>query len=60
MRGTVMEVGKSGPIAEEKCHAYFVDMLLGVEYRELQTNKQLCTIIVVFFSTLSKYYPSRH
>ena len=34
-RGTVMEVGKSGPIPEEKCHAYFVDMLLGVEYCEL-------------------------
>lgn len=30
-----MEVGKSGPIPEEKCHAYFVDMLLGVEYCEL-------------------------
>eukprot|EP00800_Vazella_pourtalesii_P002067 TRINITY_DN1190_c0_g1_i5.p1 TRINITY_DN1190_c0_g1~~TRINITY_DN1190_c0_g1_i5.p1 ORF type:complete len:456 (+),score=71.94 TRINITY_DN1190_c0_g1_i5:120-1487(+) len=35
-RGTVMEVGKSGPIPEEKCHAYFVDMLLGVEYLHYQ------------------------
>ena len=31
-RGTVMEVGRDGPIPQDKCHSYFVDMLLGVEY----------------------------
>ncbi|KAI6656677.1 Calcium/calmodulin-dependent protein kinase kinase 2 isoform X1 [Oopsacas minuta] len=35
-RGMVMEVGKSGPISEDKCHKYFVDMLLGVEYLHYQ------------------------
>ena len=43
-----MEVGKDGPIPEDKCHSYFVDMLLGVEYCEYPSYQNGYLVCLLF------------